>query len=79
MREQLLLDLAHLETLIQSTAVYFRAHMRKSRRHRRVSKQRDCIFAAFLSANRHEPIFERLTNYVKSNQIFLTVKCSCKI
>ena len=30
MREQLLLDLAHLGTPIQSTAVYFRAHTRKS-------------------------------------------------
>ena len=42
-REQLLLDLAHLETPIQSTAVYFRFHTRKStichlsRCHRRVS------------------------------------------
>ena len=47
MREQLLLDLAHLETTIQSTVVYLRAHIRKSTighlswSHRRVSKQRD--------------------------------------
>ena len=61
--EQLLLDLAHLEIPIQSTAVYFRAHTLKStihyllRCHRHVSKQRDCIFGEFLSANRHEPFF----------------------
>ena len=46
LRVQLLLDLAHLETPIQSTAVYFRAHTRKSiinnlsRCHKRVSKHR---------------------------------------
>ena len=61
--EQLLLDLAHLETLIQSTAVYLRTHMRKStihhlsRCHRRVSKHRDRIFEAFLSTNRHKFFF----------------------
>ena len=32
-REQLLLDLVHLETPIQSTAVYFRAHTCKSTNH----------------------------------------------
>ena len=48
-REQLLLDLAHLETPIQSTAVYFRAKTHKStihhlsRCHRRVSKHSDRI------------------------------------
>ena len=67
MREQLLLDLAHLETPIQSTAVYFRAHTRKSmihhlsRCHRRVSKHRDHIFGAFLWTNWNEFFFERLT------------------
>ena len=73
-REQLLLDLAHLETPIQPTAVYFRAHKRKftihhlSRCHRCVSKYRDqTIFGAFLSTNRHEPFFERLTNSVGPN------------
>ena len=73
-RKQLLLDLAHLETPIQSTAVYFRAHTRKftihhlSLRIRRVSKPRNRIFGAFLSTNRHDPFFERFT-----------VKCSCNI
>ena len=61
-REQLLLDLAHLETPIQSTAVYFRAHTRKSMIH-----NRDRIFRAFLSTNRYEPFLERLTNCVGSN------------
>ena len=71
--EQLLLDLAHLETLLQSTAVYFRTHTRKfaihhlSRCHRRVSKHRDRIFGAFISTNRQEPFFEQLTNCVGSN------------
>ena len=43
MREKLLLDLAHLQTPIQSTAVYFRAYTRKStihhlsRRYRRIT------------------------------------------
>ena len=61
---ELLLDLSHLETPIQSTAVYFRAHTRKStihhlsRCHRRVSKHCDRIFVAFLSAYRHESFFE---------------------
>ena len=46
-------DLTHLETPIQSTAIYFRAHTRKStihhllRCHRRVSKHRDRIFEHF--------------------------------
>ena len=72
-REQLLLDLAHLETPIQSTAVYFRAHTRKptihqvSRCHRRCSKHFICIYGAFLLTNRHEPFFERLENCVGSN------------
>ena len=87
MREQLLLDLAHLETPIQSTAVYFRAHTRKSmihhlsRCHRRVSKRRVRIFGAFLSANQQDPFFEQLTNYVVGSNasIFLLVKCSCNI
>ena len=60
MREQFLLDLAHLETPIQSTAVYFWAHTRKSTIHhlsRRVSKHCDRIFEAFLSTNRHEPFY----------------------
>ena len=62
-----------IETPIQSTAVYFRAHTRKStihhvlRCHRRVSKHRNRIFKAFLSTNRHKPFFERLTNCVGSN------------
>ena len=61
-REQLLLDLAHLQTPIQPTAVYFRAHTPKStihhlsQCHRRVSKHRDHIFGAFLSTNRYEPL-----------------------
>ena len=69
-REQILLDLAHLETSLQSTAVYIRAHTRKStihnlsRCHRRVSKHRDRIFGAF----QHEPFFGRLTNCVGSNE-----------
>ena len=72
-RQQLLLDLPHLETPIQSTAIYFRAHTFKttmhhpSRCHRRVSKYRGRIFGGFLSTNRHEPFFERLTNCVGSN------------
>ena len=59
-REQLLLDLAHLETSIQITAVYFRAYTLKSmihhlsQCHRCVSKHRDRIFEAFLAINRHE-------------------------
>ena len=72
--EQLLLDLTHLETPIQSAAVYFQAHTRKStihnlpRCHRRVSKQRDPIFGAFLLANRPLAFFfERLTNCVAFN------------
>ena len=49
-RDQLWLDLAHLETPIESTAVYFRAHTSKFtthhllRCHRRVSKLRDRAF-----------------------------------
>ena len=43
--EQLLLDLAHLETVRNTTS----------------------IFEAFLSTNRYEPFFERLTNCVGSN------------
>ena len=86
-RKQLLLDLAHLETPIQWTAVYFRAYTRKStihhlsRCHRRVSKHRERIFGAFLSTNRHEPFFERLKNCVGSNanKFLLTVKYSCNI
>ena len=72
-REQLLLDLGHLETPIQSTAVYFRAHKRESMIHqlprcdRRVSKRRDRIFGTFLLTNRHDPFFVRLTNCVGSN------------
>ena len=71
--EQLLLNLAHLETPIQPTAVYFRAYARKStihhlsQCHRSVSKHRDRIFGAFLSTNRHEPFFERFVNCVGSN------------
>ena len=63
----------HLEMLIQTTAVYFRAHTRESTIHhlsrcrKRVSKHRDRIFGAFLSTNRHEPSFKRLTNCVESN------------
>ena len=80
---QILLDLAHPDTPIQSTAVYFRAHTRKSsihrlsQRHRRVSKHRNRIFGTFLLTNRHESSFERLTNCVgsKANKFFLTVKC----
>ena len=76
--DQLLLDLAHLETPIQSTAIYFRAHTRKStihhlsRCHRRVSKHHDRIFGAFLSTNQQEALFERLTNCVglKANKFF---------
>ena len=86
-REQLLLDLTYLETPIQSIAVYFQAHMRKSkihhllRYHWRVSKHRNHIFWVFLSTNRHEPVFEQLTNCVGSNanKVFLTVKYSCNI
>ena len=72
-REQILLDLAHLETPIQLTALYFRVHTLKftihhqSRCHRRVSKHRDRIFGAFLSTNRYEPFFEQWTNCVGSN------------
>ena len=73
LRGQLLLDLAHIETPIQSTAVYFRAYTRKStihhlsRCHKSVSKYCDRIIGAFLLINRHEPFFERLTNCVGSN------------
>ena len=65
-REQLLLDLTHLETPIQSTAVYFRVYTlrstihHQSRCHRHVSKHRNRIFGAFLSTKRHKPFFERL-------------------
>ena len=52
---------------IQSTAVYFRAHMHRSmirhllRCHRRVLMHHDRIFfLALLSTNRHEPFFDRL-------------------
>ena len=38
-----------------------------SRCHRRISKHRDRNFGVFLSTNRHEPFFERLTNCVGSN------------
>ena len=88
MHEELLLNLAHLETAIQSTAVYFQVHTRKSTIHhlsrclRRVAEQRDLIFGTFLSTNRHESLFERLTKLygIQSEQIFfLTVKCSCNI
>ena len=71
--EQLLLDLVYLETPIQSTAVYFPAHTRKStihhlaRCHRRVSQHCNRIFGAFLSINRHEPFVERLINCLGSN------------
>ena len=71
--EQLLLNLSYIETPIQSTAVYFRAHTNKSiiyqlsQSHGRVSKHRDRIFEAFLATSRHEPFFEGLTNCVKSN------------
>ena len=47
MHKQLLLDVAYLETTIQSTAVYFRAHTGKStfhhllRCHKRISKHRE--------------------------------------
>ena len=75
-REQLLLDFAQPETPLQPTAVYFRAHTRKStishlsRCHRCFSKHRDRIFIAFLSTKGWCPFFERL---------ILTVKCSCNI
>ena len=72
--EQLLLDLAHLKTPIQSTAVFCFGLIRinprfitMSRCHRCVSKNRDHIFGAFLSTNRHETFFERLINCVGSN------------
>ena len=61
--EQLLLDLDHLETPIQSFAVYFRAHRRKStiyhlsRCHRRVLKPAIVFLENFF----------RLTNCVGSN------------
>ena len=80
-REQLLLDLAHLETPIQSTTIHFRAHTRKStihhlsRCHRRVSKHHNRIFGAFLLTNRHETFFWQIvwdptrTNFVDSQMI----------
>ena len=34
---------------------------------RRVLMHRDRIVLAFLSTNRHEPLFDRLSNYVESN------------
>ena len=87
-RELFLLDMAHLETPIQLTAVYSRAHTRKSTIHhllgchRRVSKHRNRIFVVFLSTNRHEPFFfwaiDKLCG-VQREQIFLTVNCSCNI
>ena len=81
-----LLHLAHLETPIQSTAVYFRAHAHistihhLSRCHRR-SKHSDRIFGAFLSTNWHEPFFWAIDKLcgIQRQQIFLTVKCSCNI
>ena len=86
--EKLLLDLTHLETPIQSAAVYFQAHTRKStihnlpQCHRRVSKQRDPIFGAFLSPNRPRAFFfwaiDKLCE-IQCEQIFLTFKCSCNI
>ena len=84
-REQLLL--AHFETPIQSTAIYFWAQTRKftihhiSRRHRRTSKHRDRIFGAFLSTNRQESFFndwQILCDRMRT-KFFLTVKCSCNI
>ena len=77
---------AHLETPIQSTAVCFRSHTRKttihhlSRCHRPVAKHRNRLFGAFLSTNRHKPCFKRLTNCVGSNaNKFLAVICSYNI
>ena len=84
-RKQLLLDLPHLETPIQSTAIYFRLHTLKSMIHqlswchRCVLKHRDCIFGAFLWAR---AFFFRAINKLcgtQRKQIFLPVKCSCNI
>ena len=77
-KQAIKLDLARLETPIQSTAVSFRANKRKSTIHylspchRRVSKHRNHIFGVFFSTNRQEPFFERLTNCMesKANKFF---------
>ena len=85
--ELVLLDLAHLETTIQLTAVYSRAHTRKSTIHhllgchRRVSKHRDLIFVVFLSTNRHEFFLWAIDKLcgVQRDKIFLTHNCSWNI
>ena len=83
-REQLLLALAHLETPIQSTAVYFRAHTRKSmiyhlsRWHRRVSKHRDHVISFDQSTRAIFWAIDKLCG-ILGEHIFLTVKCSCNI
>ena len=71
-REELLLDLAHLEIPIQSTAVYFRAHTLKSTIHH-LSRCHRRSFHFF------PPICTRLLSDWQIVQIFLTGKCSCNI
>ena len=84
---QLLLSLVHLETLIQSTSVYFRPHMRKStihhlsRCHRHVSKHRDRIFWSISFKQSTWAFFWAIEKLcaIQRKQICLTVKCSCNI
>ena len=84
--EQILLDLAHLETPIKSTAAYFRPHTRKStiqhllRSHRRISKYQDRIFGVpFDQSTRTFFWANKKLCGIQPEQIFLTVNYSCYI
>ena len=80
-RKQLLLDLPYLETSIQSTAVYFRAHTHKSMIHhllpchRRVSKHRDRSISFTQSTRIFFWAIDKLCR-IQREQIFLIVKFS---
>ena len=85
--EHFLLDLAHLETYIQSTAVYFRAHTRKStidhlsRCHRRVSKHSDRILELLfrpIDTSLFLSDWQKMCG-IQLEEIFFTVKCSYNI
>lgn len=68
-REQFLLDLAHLERLRQSTAVYFRAH------------SSDVFWSTAIVFIKHffRPIDMSLFSAIGQRTFFLTVTSSCKI
>ena len=68
-REQLLLNLAHLEIPIQSTVVYFRPHTRKCTIHH-LFRSTKIVYFIFWCISFHQStraFFERLTNFVGSN------------